>query len=190
GQERAEALTFLLAEQHLIEHIEPIERHARLAVFALDLSGLVEKWLAPADFVNHLLDLLRGRISGELRERLAQVEKRRTLALARLPKPLLRQHENATIVDGIAQESVELRMRLRRHAGTVAADEAPQRLGVLRVRGRDQRQQHRERDRHVRLWRVARMDMPNRVRQTLLEVLPFVGLQKLLVFVDVARNDV
>src|ERR1700730_14086075 len=34
------------------------------------------------------------------------------------------------------------------------------------------------------------MDMPDRVRQTLLEVLPFVGLQKLLVFVDVARNDV
>src|SRR6266436_9700696 len=131
-KERAEARTLLLAEQHLIEHVEPIERNARLAVFALHLSGLVEKRLAPADCVNHLLDLLRGRISRELRERLAQVEKRGTLALARLAKPLLRQHEIAKIVDGIAHESVELRVRLRRHAGTIAADEAPQRLGVLR----------------------------------------------------------
>src|SRR5215813_1440921 len=69
--ERAEARALLLAEQHLIEHVEPIERNTRLAIFALDLSGLVEERLAPADFVDHLLDLLRGRISGELRKRLA-----------------------------------------------------------------------------------------------------------------------
>src|SRR5215813_2019716 len=132
--ERAEARTLLLAEQHLIEHVEPIERDTRLAVFALDLSSLVEERLAPTDFVDHLLDLLGGRIGGQLHKRLAQVEKRRTLALARLAEPLLRQHEVAKIVDGIAHESVELRMRLRRHTGTIAADEAPQRLGVLRVR--------------------------------------------------------
>ena len=34
------------------------------------------------------------------------------------------------------------------------------------------------------------MDVPDRVGQALLAVLPFVGLQKLLVFVDVPRNDV
>src|SRR5262249_58033096 len=126
--------TLMLAEQHLIEHVEPIERNAGLAVFALDLSGLVEERLAPTDFVDHLLDLLGGRISGELRKRLAQVEKRRTLALARLAESLLRQHEVTKIVDGIAHESVELRVRLRRHAGAIAADEPPQGLGVLRVR--------------------------------------------------------
>src|SRR5262249_6568425 len=97
--------------------------------------------------------------------------------LARLAEPLLRQHEVTKIVDGIAHESVELRVRLRRHAGTIAADEGPQGLGVLRVRGRDQRQQHRERDRHIRLWRVARMDVPNWVGQALLEVLALVGFR-------------
>src|SRR5215510_2970711 len=52
--ERAEARALLLAEQHLIEHVEPIECDTRLAVFALDLSGLVEERLAPTDFVDHL----------------------------------------------------------------------------------------------------------------------------------------
>src|SRR5215813_2101619 len=96
--ERAEAWTLLLAEQHLIEHVEPIERNAGLAVLALDLSGLVEKRLAPADFVDHLLDLLGGRVGRQLRKRLAQVEQRRALALARLAELLLRQHEVAKIV--------------------------------------------------------------------------------------------
>src|SRR5678815_2936780 len=37
--ERAEARALLLAEQHLVEHVEPVERHARTAVLALlDLS--------------------------------------------------------------------------------------------------------------------------------------------------------
>src|SRR5262249_31685286 len=129
--ERAEARTLLLPKQHLVEHVEPIERDTRLAVLALDLSGLVEERLAPADFVDHLMDLLGGRVGGKLRKRLAQVEERRTLALARLAEPLLRQHEVAKIVDGIAHEGVELQVRLRRHTGTIAADEAPQRLGVL-----------------------------------------------------------
>ena len=81
-------------------------------------------------------------------------------------------------------------MRLRRHARTIAADEAPQRLGVLRVRRRDQRQQHRERDRHVGLGRLARMDVPDRIGQPLLDVLPLVAFEKLLILVDVARDHV
>src|SRR5262249_57091365 len=60
--ERAEARTLLLAEQHLIEHVEPIERDTRLAVLTLDLSSLVEERLAPTDFVDHLPDLLGWRI--------------------------------------------------------------------------------------------------------------------------------
>ena len=85
---------------------------------------------------------------------------------------------------------VELRMRLRRHARPIAADEAPQRLGVLRVRRRHQRQQHRERDRHVRLRRIAGMDVPDRIRQPLLVVLALIAVEELLVLVDVARDDV
>src|SRR5262249_58626253 len=69
--ERAEAGTLLLTKQHLIEHVEPIERNAGLAVLALDLSGLVEERLAPAYFVDHLLDLLGGRIGRQPRKRLA-----------------------------------------------------------------------------------------------------------------------
>src|SRR5262245_32764840 len=149
--ERAEARSFFLPEQDLVEHVEPVERDAGLAVLRLDLAGLVEEWLAPADLVDHLLDLLRTRIVGELGERVAQVEQRRALGIARLAKPLLRQYEIAEIVDGIADQRGELWVRLRRHARTIATDEAPQRLGVLRVRGGDQREQHRERDRNVGL---------------------------------------
>src|ERR1043166_5557930 len=92
-RERAEARAFLLPEQHLIEHVEPFERHARLAILALDLSGAVEKRLAPSDLVHHLLNLLRRRVHRQLREPVAQVEQRRALALGR-PAELLRgQHE-------------------------------------------------------------------------------------------------
>ncbi len=85
---------------------------------------------------------------------------------------------------------VELGMRLRRHARPVAADEAPQRLGVLGVRRRHQRQQHRERDRLVGLRRLAGMDVPDRIAQALLAVLPLVAVEELLIVVDVARDDV
>src|SRR5262249_62397162 len=47
--ERAETRPLLLAEQHLIEQIEPFERNARLTVPRLDLAGAVEERLAPAD---------------------------------------------------------------------------------------------------------------------------------------------
>src|SRR3984893_17339404 len=47
GNERAEARAFLLAEQHLIEHVEPVERHAGLAVLGFFL--VVEERLAPPD---------------------------------------------------------------------------------------------------------------------------------------------
>ena len=81
-------------------------------------------------------------------------------------------------------------MRLRRHARTIAADEAPQRLGILRVRRRHQRQQQLERDRHVGLRRLAGMDVPDRIGELLLGVLPRKAVEELLVVVDVARDDV
>src|SRR6202034_2392038 len=77
GDERAEARTLLLAEQHLIEHVEPVERNAGLAVLALLL--LVEEWLAPADLIDHLLDRFRRGIGRELRQPIAQVEQCRAL---------------------------------------------------------------------------------------------------------------
>src|ERR1700761_6486156 len=58
GHERTEARAFLLAEQHLVEHVEPFERDAGLAVLALFL--LVENRPPPADLVNHILDRFRG----------------------------------------------------------------------------------------------------------------------------------
>ena len=81
-------------------------------------------------------------------------------------------------------------MGLRRHAGAIAADEAPQRLRVLGVGGCHQGQQHREGDRHVRLGRLARMDVPDRIGEPLLAVLAFIGFQELLILVDMARDDV
>src|SRR5262245_59514437 len=138
---RAEARAFFLAEQHLVEHIEPIERDARFAILGLDLSSLVEEWLASADLVDYLLNLFCTGIGGELRQRIAQVEERRAFVLARLAESLLRQHEVAKIVNGVTHKRIELRMRLRRHARAIAADEAPQRLGVFRVRGSDQGEQ-------------------------------------------------
>src|SRR5262245_13312093 len=46
--ERSEARALFLAEEHLIQQVEPIERDAGLAVLGLDLAGLVEERLAPA----------------------------------------------------------------------------------------------------------------------------------------------
>ena len=161
GDERAEARAFLLAEQHLVEHVEPVERDARLAVLGLLL--LVEERLAAADLIDDVLDRLRRGLRRQLRERVAQVGKRLALDLARLAEFFGRPHEVAEIVDGVADQGVELRMRLRRDARPVAADEAPQRLGVLRIRRRHQRQQHREGDRHVGLRRLAGMDVPDRI---------------------------
>ena len=169
--ERAEARAFLLPEQHLIEHVEPVERHAGLAVLGLLL--LVEERLAPADLVDHVLDLLRRRSPrGSCDSASRRSIKASRSTSRRLAEFLFRQHEVAEIMDGVSDQRVELRMRLRRHARPVAADEAPQRLGVLRIRGRHQRQQHRERDRHVGLRRIAGMDVPDRIGQPLLAVLP------------------
>ena len=81
-------------------------------------------------------------------------------------------------------------MGLRRHARPVAADEAPQRLGVLGVRGRDQIEQHGERDRHVGAWRCTGMDVPHRVGEALLGVLALVAFEELLILVHVARDHV
>ena len=39
-RERAKARAFLLPEQHLVEHVEPFQGHARLAVLGLGLASL------------------------------------------------------------------------------------------------------------------------------------------------------
>src|SRR6266478_4768325 len=72
--ERAEARTLLLPEQHLIEHVEPVERDAGAAVLRRLL--VVEERLAPPDLVYHVLDLLGRGILRQLRQRVAQVGKR------------------------------------------------------------------------------------------------------------------
>src|ERR1700726_2512248 len=61
--ERAEARALLLAEQHLVEHVEPVRQNAGLAVLGLFL--LVQKRLAPSDLVDAGLDLLGRRVTRE-----------------------------------------------------------------------------------------------------------------------------
>ena len=78
---------------------------------SLALPSCVEERLAPADLVDHVLDLLGGGVGRQLRERVAQVGERRALGLARLAVLLRRQHEVAEIVDGVADQRVELGMR-------------------------------------------------------------------------------
>src|SRR5947209_3193954 len=51
GDEGAKARALLLAEQHLVEHVEPVERHAGTAILALFV--VVEERLAAADLVDH-----------------------------------------------------------------------------------------------------------------------------------------
>ena len=186
--ERAEARALLLAEQHLVEHVEPVERDAGPAVLAL--LHLIEERLAAADLVDHVLDVFGARSRRQLRQRIAQILQRGALAVGRLAELLRRRHEVAIVVDGVADHRIELRMRLRRHARTIAADEAPQRFGILRVRRRHQRQQQLERDRHVGLRRLAGMDVPDRIGELLLGVLPRKAVEELLVVVDVARDHV
>ena len=81
-------------------------------------------------------------------------------------------------------------MRLRRHARPIAANEAPQRFGVLCIRCRHQTEQHGEGDRHVACRRLTGMNMPDGIRKALLGVLTAVAIEKLIVVVNVARNDV
>src|SRR5829696_746916 len=57
--ERTEARALLLAEQHLIEHVEPVERNAGPAILAL--LHLIQKRLAAADLVDHVLDVFGAR---------------------------------------------------------------------------------------------------------------------------------
>ena len=71
GDEGAEARPAFLAEQHLIEHVEPVERDAGLAILGFFL--LIEKRLTPADFVDHVLNALRIGVIRQLRQRVAQI---------------------------------------------------------------------------------------------------------------------
>ena len=177
--ERAEARAFLLPEQHLVEHVEPVERDAGAAVLARASScrgtargGRSRRRRSGCP--------RPSRPVGKLRQRVAQIGERLALALGRLAELLRRRDEVAIVVDRVADHRVELRMRLRRDARPVAADEAPQRLGILGIRRRHQRQQQLERDRHVGLRRVARMDVPHRVGQPLLAVLALIAVEELL----------
>ena len=108
GDERAEARAFLLAEQHLIEHVEPVERDAGLAVLGFFL--VVEERLAPADLIDHVLDRLRRCIGRQLRQRIAQIDQRGALGRARLAEFFRRQHEIAEIMDGVVDQRGKMRM--------------------------------------------------------------------------------
>src|SRR5215813_1550280 len=100
-RKRAEARAFLLPQQNLIEHIEPFQRHAGLAVLGLALAAPVEERLAPADLVDYVLDLLGAGVSWKLRKRITQISERSTLDLGRLAELLRRQHEVAIVVNCI-----------------------------------------------------------------------------------------
>ena len=186
--ERAEARALLLAEQHLVEHVEPVERDARAAVLRRLLRGRgtaragrsrrrrsgCPRRVAPAASC----DSASRRSVSALRS-----------ASRRLAELLRRRDEVAIVVDRVADHRVELRMRLRRDARPVAADEAPQRLGILGVRRRHQRQQQLERDRHVGLA----ADCPNGCARPdskpLLAVLALIAVEELLVLVDVRAGS-
>src|SRR5262249_61255250 len=71
--EGAKSRALLLAEQHLIKHVEPMERNAWLSIFALDLPAFVQERLASAHFLNHLLNLFGSGLRGGLVRRLPQV---------------------------------------------------------------------------------------------------------------------
>src|SRR5438445_685687 len=133
---------------------------------------------------------LRTRSRRQLRQRIAQILQRGALAVGRFAELLGRRHEVAVVVDGVADHRIELWMRLRRHARTIAPDETPQRLGILRIRRRHQRQQELEGDGHVGLLRLAGMDVPDGIAELLLDILPREPVEELLIVVDVARDHV
>ena len=99
-------------------------------------------------------------------------------------------HEIAEILDREADQPVEMRVRFRRHARRMARDEAPHHRGVLRIGRGGQVQEERERDRHLDHRRLAAMDVPDGIAETLLPFLARIGRQELVVLVDGARNDV
>src|SRR6185369_17970338 len=152
---RAKARPFLLPKQHLVEQVEPAERNARLAV--LRLLFLIQERLAAPDFVYDVLNVFRAGARLQLRERIAQVDQGRAFRAVRLAESLFRQDEIAEIMNGVLDHLIELWMGLRGDAGTVAADETPQRFSVLGIRRRHQREQHRKRDRQIDLRRLAGM---------------------------------
>ena len=81
-------------------------------------------------------------------------------------------------------------MGLRCHAGPIAADEAPQRLGIRGVRRGDQRQQHGKGRWIVGLRRRAIVNVPDRIAELLLQALPRIGVEELQIVVDMPRDDI
>src|SRR5436189_5831399 len=70
--EGAEARAFLLAQEHLIEDVEPVERDAGPAVFRW--LFVIEERLTPADLVDDVLDVLGARALRQVRQRVAQIQ--------------------------------------------------------------------------------------------------------------------
>ena len=190
GDERTEARAFLLAEQDLVQHVEPVEHDAGLAVLGLDLAGLVEKRLAPPDLVDDFLNAFGRLIRRQLSERVAQIDQRRALRGRRLAELLFRQHEVSEVVDRIVDQLPELGMRCGRNPRPVTRNEAPQRLCILGIRRRDKTEQHRKRDRHLGRRRRTRVNVPDRIGQALTHVLALIRFQELLILVGMTRDYV
>src|SRR5580704_14212663 len=120
-------------------------------------------------------------------EHLGDLEKRLALDLVGGAVALLWRDEVAKIGDRIAHEAVEPRMVLGRSGRGVAAEKAPEHRRIVAVRDGGEIEQHRERDRGLgpiamrqrfRRRRLARMDVPDRVAESLLPFLPRKGIEK------------
>src|SRR4029079_16909280 len=129
--EGAEARSLLLAEQHLVEHVEPIQRDAGLAI--LGRLFLIKKRRPAPHVVEHVLNFVGRRGRRKIGERVTKVEQRLALFRAGITELLLRQDEGAIVVYGVLYRVVQLRMSLRRHTRPVTADEAPKRIGILGI---------------------------------------------------------
>src|SRR5215472_3189838 len=83
-----------------------------------------------------------------------------------------------------------MRMSLARHSWPIAADEAPERLGILRIRSSDQGKQHPKRHRVVGFRRTAGVDVPDWIAEAIPRSLSLIGVERLQIFVGVAWNNV
>src|SRR5690348_16364010 len=94
------------------------------------------------------------------------------------------------VADGISDELVEQRVLLGCRIRRVTADEAPQHLGILRIRGAGKVEQQREADGKLGLGRLALMDVPNRVHEFRSRLFLWIGREMAYIFIDRARDHV
>src|SRR5689334_5284397 len=92
------------------------------------------------------------------------------------------------VADGVADQLIEQRMLRRGRIWRVTADEAPQHLGIFRVRGAGKIEEQREADWELGLWRRALMNVPHRVHQFRGRI--FFGIRREMpdIFVDRPRD--